>query len=383
MKISLQHSLVLCAFAATSVATAAPFLKLAENTHLHLLADAEFVYETNLFQSSFAERSDRYLVFSPGIELRMASEGAASAILRYQHKFTAFRDFHELNGDYSDLSFQARYNSGRVMASARASYEELFSDVFDVFNLDARLIEREVWGVGGDLRYELSELTAFKVGAELKETDYEDAIYADHETLTVPLTFFYKVRPRVDLTAGVRYRETDISGQNRLVTNTEDFYYFIGAVGELFSPVLYADVSIGFQEREFDGIDEDADSASYDITLIYTGDVKTTVYAGLSRDYRTSAVGGLSYAFTSASLGARYNFSESIGLNASVVYGESEYEGSPRAEDMTIMNIGASYHPNDTLTLSASYKYTDVEGKNIFSADYDNSQFRVSASLRY
>lgn len=383
MKLSLKHTASLCASAAVTLAHAAPFIQLAENTHLHLLADADIVYESNLFQSSFNEVSDEYLVFSPGVELRIASEGAASAVLRYQHKFTYYNDFNELNNDYSDLSLQARYNSGRIMASGSVTYQELFSDLFDVVNLNGELIEREKIGIGGNVRYELSELTAFKVGANWAEVDYRNPIYTDYEEISVPLNFYYKIRPRVDLTAGVRYRETDVSGGNLLSSDTEDLYYFVGAVGELFSPVLYADISIGFQERDYDMGNRSDDSASYDITFIYTGDVKTTVYAGLSRDYRTSAIGGQSYAFTSASLGARYNFSESIGLNAGFVYGENEYSNSPRAEDMMILNFGASYHPNDMLSLSASYKYTDVEGKNIFSADYDNNEFRVSASLRY
>jgi hypothetical protein len=382
MKTQLKTTLLLLgAFGAGSIA-AAPLLKVNDDIQIHLLADAEFVYESNLFLQRDNTVSGRYLIFSPGLELRVAQQGSASAVLRYQHQFTAFRDQSSLDGDYQDFDLRLSYDSGVVLASGHASYKELFSNTIDA-NRDGQLIERTNSSLGGSLRYEISELTAVKVGVDMTEVDYDDFFYTDHESVSVPVTLFYKIRPRVDLTGGIRYRTVETSGGLQDAYDYDDFYYFVGAVGELFSPVIFADVSVGYQTRDFEGESLDAASASYDVTFIYTGDPKTTVYAGLSRDYRTSAVGGLTYAFTSASLGARYAFTDTIGLNAGIVIGENEYEESPRAEDMTILNLGASYHPNDFLTLSARYEYTDVDGANIFSADYNNREIRISASLRY
>lgn len=375
-------ALLLGAFGVSSLNAAPPLLYVNESIQVHLLAEAEFVYESNLFLRSTDEVSGRYLLFTPGVELRMAQQGSASAVLRYQHSFTTYRDNSSLDGDFQDLDLQVRYDSGVVLASGYATYKELYSNTRDVSG-DGELIERTNSSLGGSLRYEISELTAIKLGVDTTEVDYEDFIYTDYESVSVPITLFYKIRPRVDLTGGVRYRTVDTSGGFQQSFDYDDFYYFVGAVGELFSPVIFADVSVGYQTREYDGSSLDAASASYDITFIYTGDAKTTVYAGLSRDYRTSAIGGTAYAFTSASLGARYSLNESIGLNAGVVLGESEYEQSPRAEDMTILNLGASYTPNDFLTLSARYEFTDVDGANIFSADYQNREIRISASLRY
>jgi hypothetical protein len=377
---TLRNSLaVLSTFTLLGSLSQASVLQLGEDAQLHVLGDLQYVYEDNLFLLQNNEVSDRYLVFSPGLELRMAQEGTLSAVLRYQHSFTRYRDFDSLNGDYSDLSVKARYNSGVVLASAYLDYEELYTSLRDVALAVGGPVEREEIGAGGNLRYEISELTAFRIGVDYDEVDYELDRYTDYDSLSVPLTFFYKVRPKVDLTGGLRYRNTNTTGP----FDYEDLYYFVGAVGELFSPVVFADVSIGFQERDYDGAATDASSASYDITFIYTGDPKATVYAGLSRDYRTSAVGGTAYAFSSASIGARYDVTDKVGLNAALVIGESEYEESPRAEDMTILTFGASYQPNDYLTLQASYEYTDVEGANVFSSTYTNNEIQVSASLRY
>lgn len=382
MKTLVKASLLLPATFIAGSISAAPFLQLGEDAQLHLLGDVEFVYESNLFLRSTNEVADRYLVFSPGVELRLAQEGAASATLRYQHRFTFYRDRNELDGDFADLSLNAKYNTGVLMTSAYGNYREVASNTIDA-NRDGFLVERDITGIGGKLKYELSELTAMQVGVDYSETDYEDFFWTDHESVSLPVTFFYRVRPKVDLTAGIRYRTTDTSGGIFRTSDYEDMYYFVGAVGELFSPVIFADVSVGYQKRDFEDLRTDASSASYDITFIYTGDVKTTVFAGLSRDYRTSAANGNTYAFTSANLGARYHVSQNFGVNAGLAIGETEYEESPRAEDMSIINFGASYHPNDYLTLSANYKYTDVEGQSIGSSDYINSEIHVTASLRY
>ena len=367
----------LCGFTLSSAA------QMGEDTQLHVLADAAFVYQDNLFLRSQNEIADRYLEFSPGLELRLFPQGAASATIRYQHRFTFFRDKDELDGDYSDLDISAKYNTGVIVGQAYARFREDASNTTDV-NLDGVLIERDHLDAGGSMKYDISELTAMKIGVDYSAVDYELGFFTDHEAVAVPLTFFYKIRPKIDLTAGVRYRTTNTSGGFQQAFDYEDTYYFVGAVGELFSPVIYADVSVGFQEREYDNSALDATSGSYDITFIYVGDVKTNVYLGLSRDYRTSAIAGRTYAFTSASLGATYKLNDMVSLNGSVVYGETEYEQSLRAEDMQFLNLGASYTPNEYLTFNASYRYADVDGNGLDNASsYENNTIRVSASLRY
>jgi polysaccharide biosynthesis protein VpsM len=359
-----------------------PIMDFGDNAQLHFLATGEANYESNLFLRSTNRASDIYFVFSPGLELRLAQEGAASAVVRYQHRFTAFRNYSELDDDFADFDMQARYNSGVVLGSAYANYKQLASNTVDA-NRDGVLIKRSQSNAGVSARYEISELTAVKVGVDYTKLDYEDDFYTDYKSYSIPVTFFYKVRPKIDLTAGARYRNTDTSHALGMVPDYKDLYYFVGAVGEFFSPVIFADVSVGYQKRDYKGTNLDLSSASYDITFIYTGDPKTTYYAGISRDYRTSAINGTAYAFTSVSLGARYRMSQFIGLNAGLVYGESEYQQSPRAEDILMLNLGASYHPNDYLTLSASYGYSNVDGANIFSSDYTNNKVRIVASLRY
>ena len=386
MKMQKSLSSLVTFACAAATAGAASLLSLGDNAQLHFVGDVALVYEDNVFLDS-REESDFHFEFSPGLELRINSEGAASTVLRYQHRFTFYDEFNGLDHDFSDLSFQTNYNSGVVLFNAHASYKEDFSRTFD---LDASsdvfetLILRDTLQAGASMKYDLSELTALKVAVDYSENNFEDLVlgdvtipYTDYDTISVPVTFFYKVKPKVNLTAGARYRMTDTS----LAEEYDDLYVFVGAVGELFSPVIYADLTVGYQQRDGKGGSAtDSDSASYDLKFIYTGNPKASMWAGISRDYRTSAYNARAYAFSSAAVGANYSINKVFGINGSLVYGESEYEEDVRAEDITMLRFGASYRPNDYVTVNASYSYREVDGNR---ADYTDGEFRVTASLRY
>jgi hypothetical protein len=238
------------------------------------------------------------------------------------------------------------------------------------------LINRDNTKLGVNVKKDLSELTAMKIGLDYSTVDYEDGNYTGHKSWTVPFTYFYQVRPNVDMTAGVRYRYTDTD----TAVEYNDWYAYVGAVGELFSPVVYADVKIGYQRRNAKNSDADASSPAYKLSLIYTGNAKANYYLTLARDYRTSSTNAQAYAYTSGQLGANYSITDRFGVNAAFILAESEYEESVRQEDITMFHVGASYNPNDYLTFSASYAYRDIDG-NV--AKYTTNEFRVFASLRY
>lgn len=371
------------AIAATS-ANAQPLLKLSEDAHLHFIGDLSFVYDDNLLLWSEGNVSDSYVVFSPGLELRLLQEGSASAVLRYQHEFLVHQDYDEFDDDFSDLDFAVSYDSGVLMANGYVRYRESYSrgwELDQIGDISGDLIKRDQFGIGGSLKYELSQLTAIKAGIDYSETDYKDDRYVGNDDFSIPVTYYYQVRPNVDLTAGIRYRNTQTTNANEF----DDWYYYIGAVGELFSPVVTADLTIGYQNRENKLNNADTGSATYNLSFIYTGNPKIVSYLTLSQDYRTSAVGGASYVFSSASLGSSYAISSTVGVNGSIAFGQSDYDqitpdAIAREEDTWILRLGASYRPNDYFTVNAFYNYRDVDGNFL---NYSQNEISVTASLRY
>lgn len=382
MKLVKQLSIVAVSAVATVTACASPLLKMDDDTVLHGLADVTIAWDDNILRTTSSQKSDMYMKFSPGLELRLSPNSAATTTVTYRHHFLRYDDMDDLDTDLADLALNFRYDSGIVLASAFVRYVESYSNTFgldtnnDIFGV---LTEQDKTSFGGDVRYELSRLTAVKVGFVEEDVNYDRNTFTDYTTTSVPVTFFYKIRPKASLTAGFRYRDTDTDSGNTF----EDLYFFVGGVGEVLSPVFHADLSVGYQTRDADYAllpDTDSNSAAYDFKLIYTGNPKATVYGGLSRDYRTSAFDGIGYTFTSASLGARYSLSNTVGVNAQIAVGESSYQRGSRSEDITMFNLGASYRANDFLMLRASYVYRDVDGDI---ANYQDSGIRVTASLRY
>jgi hypothetical protein len=385
MKTQIRLSILAITAFAASFASAQSLYQ-AGDTSIHFVGKAALVYEDNIYLQRANEVGDKRFEFTAGLEFKLAPDKASSTTLLVENlSLMYFKE--DLDDNFLNVRFNSKYDSGVVLSEVHASYKEDYTSRFD---LDATsdtfgvLVLRDTTNAGGSVKYGISQLTSVKAAIDYTDTSYEDimvdgqpfTIYDDRESYTIPVTFFYKVRPKVDLTAGVRYRNTETEGN----VEYSDLYYYVGAVGELFSPVIYADLTVGYQERDAKGNLADSDSASYKFSLIYTGDPKGTAYFTLARDYRTSAVNSSTYAFTSAAIGGNYAVTDTIGVNAAIVYGESVYEESDREDDIRMVRLGASYQPNDYFTVDASYYRRDVDGST---ADYVNNEFRVSASLRY
>jgi len=348
MKTQIRLSILAITAFAASFASAQSLYQ-AGDTSIHFVGKAALVYEDNIYLQRANEVGDKRFEFTAGLEFKLAPDKASSTTLLVENlSLMYFKE--DLDDNFLNVRFNSKYDSGVVLSEVHASYKEDYTSRFD---LDATsdtfgvLVLRDTTNAGGSVKYGISQLTSVKAAIDYTDTSYEDimvdgqpfTIYDDRESYTIPVTFFYKVRPKVDLTAGVRYRNTETEGN----VEYSDLYYYVGAVGELFSPVIYADLTVGYQERDAKGNLADSDSASYKFSLIYTGDPKGTAYFTLARDYRTSAVNSSTYAFTSAAIGGNYAVTDTIGVNAAIVYGESVYEESDREDDIRMVRLGASY----------------------------------------
>ena len=358
--------------------SAAPLFK-TEDSSVHLIGELGLVSDDNVFRTSTLEEGDVRYEFAPGLEFKLSPDSASTTTFKYVYRLVMWDDNGELDDEFSEFDFRTSYDSGVVLAKAYGSYNEGYStsygfdDSSDIFGV---LILRDLTRFGGSVKKDISELTAIQAGVDFSDTDYRDNRYTGHTSMTIPVTYFYQVRPNVDMTAGVRYRNTDTDSS----VEYEDWYGFIGAVGELFSPVVYADLKVGYQKRNAKNSNADASSPSYELSLIYTGNAKANYYAKVTRDYRTSSASAQAYAYTTGQLGANYSLSQSFDINAALVIAESEYEESARQEDISMLRLGATYNPNDYLSINASYAYRDVDG-NV--ANYSSNEVRVFASLRY
>lgn len=371
------------AVAAASIGLAgygAPLLSLDEDTELFVLGTAGIQYESNLFTDRVNRVSDFRFAASPGVEIAHGRTQAAQASITYLHHFHVYDSESTQDGDYADLSAQARYDTGILISNVQASFRQRASNDADV-NLVGRLVKRDETRLNGNARYQISELMGISAGLEYADTDFKDPALTTFDFYSIPLTYFYKVRPQLDLTAGYRYRNTSVSSATG---DSKDNYFFVGAQGELGSPMILGNLSLGYQERKFSGSNDKRSSPSYSFMVSYLASPRITHYGNLAYDFRTSSSQGLSYSYGSLTIGTRARITDMIATNFSLTYAEAEYQRSPRSEDHMFFNAGVTYNPNDYVTIRADYAYQSVDGNNSPGAsDYRNNRISVSASVRY
>lgn len=380
-KLKTQLVTTLGALTISATLAAAPLLQLGNGLSVHALASMELSYEDNIFLTNSNKENDLILDITPGIELRMAREGAASVTLKYEHIFRFYNDFSDLDRDLANLTLGVRYDSGVVLANFSGSFRQFSTNDSTVVTGD-RLTDRDVTRIGGDAKYGISRLLAVRVGASYDKTEYKDDRFTDTEGFSVPVTLFYQVRPKVDLTAGIRYREVDAINPTAGREDYRDVFYSVGVVGELFSPVIIGEVKVGIQDRKYKTSGFSIDTPSYEATVTYVGDPKLSVSLGLRRDYRVSALNTGSYVSTIATLSTQYSLTRQWALSGAISFGNNDYRQSLRDEDLFFLNLGATYRPNDFIAVNVGYEYQDISGNLGFNS-YKLNRFRVAASLRY
>lgn len=370
------------AFAFGISVNSAPLVSLDEDIELFVVGSTGIEYQSNLYTDEVNRVDDFRFALSPGFEIVQGRTPAATASVAYRHHFHMYDSESTQDGNYADLSAEAHYDTGVVVSNFNASYRERASNDADI-NLIGRLVKRNEIRLGGNARYQISELMAASGGLEYDDIDFRDPSLTSFASYTVPLRYYYKVRPNLDLTAGYRYRQTDVDSITG-VGDSRDHFFSIGAQGELGSPMFVGDVSLGYQERRLRGTGEKRTSPSYNMMVTYLATSRVNHYASLGYDFRTSSSGGLSYKYGNLTIGSRAQITDMISTNVSLTYAEADYQRSARAEDHMFFNAGVTYNPNEYVSVQAEYAYQSVDGKNTLGAsDYRNNRLSVSASVRY
>ncbi len=377
----ISYLVALAAFAAKG--SAAPLVSLGDDVELFILGSAGLQYESNIFARSTNEVDDFRFTMSPGVEFAFGRSPTANAKLVYRHNFHFYESNTSLDGDYADLSFQGRYDTGVFLGTLSAHYRERASNSAQDLGggaITGRLVERDEYSVNANGRYQISQLTAFSVGFQFEEMNFKGAGLTSYESVSVPVTYFYRVRPNLDLTAGYRYRGTQVDGN---FPNSRDNFFSIGAQGELGSPLFVGNATIGYQERKLRGVDYKSDSVFYNFMVTYLASERVSHFVSFSRDFRTSSNQGQTFTYASLTFGSRARLTNTLSANVSLTYAEADYLQAVREEDHVFFNVGMTYSPNDYLNINANYGYTNIEGVGFGAADYNRSRVSVSASVRY
>ena len=380
--------LVLISAAVAATSQAAPFMAVGDGAELFATGAIGVRFDDNIFLSSGSatapKDSDTIFDLTPGLELDFGKNSQTQGSLTLADTFSNYTDHSGLNTNLFNGDFVTKYDDGKMKLGANVGYHELNQNTVDIRAINGKLVRRDITNAGANGEVGISEITAVGAALTYSHENYHPSNYVDSDTLTVPVNFYYKWTPKLDLSLGFQYR--DYQAKNNLAADSTDNFYSIGARGE-FGPKLTGKFAIGYTQRRFSGSTlGNQDTVGLDSSFAYEFSPKTTLQFGASNDFGTSPTGQQQKNLT-ANLSVVTKLTEEWSLNGGVSYRGIRYYGSSvssfnRTDDYWEGTLGASYILNANIRFVGAYVYrtydTDLAGSG-----FDNNVFSIAANLRY
>ena len=378
--------------------SAAALVTIGDHASLFFNGSASVRANDNIFLTETDEESDIVFVFAPGLELNIGASANANINIYYREDFYRYNDNSQLDSNQSNVYFSSYLDQPRLELRLNASFEQLVQASPDARAIPGQLVDRDYARISARGEYDVSDRTSVSLGLEWTDTQYKSPLFVDLETFSVPVNFYYELTPLVDLSIGYRFRDSNtgnrrnvlsldplVFGPEQRVPSYTDLFFNVGARGEL-APKLVGETRVGYQERQVDGgVNKDALSFALDFSHFTTA--RTTLTAGLFRDFETGGLGAAIIS-TGGSLGVRHTLSQLVALQAGATYFERNWErgqadGQQNREEETFdLSLGVTYSPNVFVDLSGGYVFR-TNSSNLSGFGYDNNIFSFTASLRY
>ncbi len=350
-------------------AYAAPFMAIGDGAELFLTGSLGVRADDNIFLSG-NEESDLIFDVAPGVDLTFGKDAQLKGSVTLSHTWSNYSDNSGLNTNLFNGDFVTRYDDGKLKLGFNAGYHELNQNSVDVRGL----VRRDVFSAGGNAEVEISQITSVGGGVAFNHENYKRTGYTDSDSLTVPVDFYYKWTPKVDLSFGYRFRDyqVDTIGQD-----STDHFFNIGARGE-FSPKLTGTFKVGLNTRELDRGGDDS-QLGVDASFAYEISPKTSLQVGASNDFGTSPQ-GIQQENTTLNGMITTKISEEWNVNFGLSWRGIDY--GTRTDDYLEGQLGTSYIVNANVRIVGAYVYRDYSS-DLAGSEFKNNVFSVAANFRY
>lgn len=360
--------LVLLSVSLGASAFAAPFMAIGDGAELFLTGSLGLRADDNIFLSS-REESDLIFDIAPGVDLTFGKDAQLKGSLTLNMIFSAYSDNSNLNTELFNGDFVSRYDDGKMKLGFNAGYHELNQNSVDIRGLT----RRDVFSAGGNAEVEVSQITAVGAGVQFNHENYKRSGYTDSDSLTIPVDFYYKWTPKVDLSFGYRFRDYQVD----LGQDSTDHFFNIGARGE-FSPKFTGTFKVGLNNRELDRGGDDS-SLGLDASFAYELSPKTSLQFGAANDFGTSPQGQQQENLTLNGM-ITTKVSEEWSVNFGLSWRSIDY--GTRTDDYFEGQLGTTYIVNANVRIVGGYVYRDYTS-DLRGSEFKNNVFSVAANFRY
>ncbi len=366
---------LLSAMASTPV-FAAPFLAIGDNAELFLTARTEVRYEDNVtFSPDSAQIEDEVFEFAPGFELLFGKNSLTKGSVSFYERFIAYSDHTRFNDELANFFFRSTYDGAKLKINTSASFQELNQNSRDA-NLEGRLVRRDVTSAGVSGELAVTEKSKVGSGLRYSKTDYKLSSFTDRETYSVPVNYYFAITPKVDLSAGIQYRNNDIDAADR---DSEEIFYNVGARGD-FTPKLTCSFKIGYATRDPE-VGDNSDTLGIDVALAYAYSPKTSFTLTAGNDFQSSS-SGTGQEVASVGLGVTSAIRPGLNAVANIGYQQIEYIGQDREDDYLTGMVGLTYTVNQHMSVEAYYNILDNSSDEEF-AEFTANIISIAANFRY
>ncbi len=359
-----------------SALTAAPFVALGDNAELFLTGSVVANFDDNIYlrngSAGRPEVNDTILTFTPGVDLVFGKNAATTGNFYFREDIVRYSDNDQQNTELMNVGFNSIYSNGKSKLDVGASYYETAQNDTGA---PGDIVSRKSTAVRALTEFGVSEKTSVGAGVRWEKADYDAGpSYRDNRVWTVPLDAYFEYSPKLQWSAGYRYRATDLAGS---AIDSKDHFFNIGARGE-FTPKLTGQLRVGYGLRKLDRGGDDSDFG-IDSSFSYAYSPKTTYVFGVTNDFGSSALGE-SIKALAVNFGGSTRIDEQWSWNANLAYRSTEFPS--HSDDFWQGGVGLSYIYNKTVNFTASYTHrNNSSDAPLF--EFANNVFSIGANLRY
>jgi hypothetical protein len=372
----MRSKITLLAILSVSALSARAAIELSDGIKVIPSLTAGVQFNDNLFLNPSNEQDETMWTIAPGVAITSGEGALNSTQFSINEQFQLYSDHSGLNTNLTLVDLVSTFDDGKMKIGVNAWYHEANQATRSLANV-ASLVERNL--IHAEINDEVlwSDKSSVKVGVAYDETNYKPAGYRDWQWFEVPVKYYYKYQPKLDLSAGVRYRSNKIDGVGGVDSN--EIFYNVGARGEI-TPKLIGEVSVGYISFDPD-TGGSKSSIGLDSSLALALTPKSSLnftasnrygYGAVGDSYRVAAIGG---GFTTA-------ITTDFSLSGSLAYNKYDYIDTNRTDDFWSGNIGATYAVSRNLSVNGTYLYSNNDS-DLPIATFKNSILALSATFQF
>ena len=281
------------------------------------------------------------------------------------------------------------YDNGSITLDGYGSYQQLNQNTNAVAGLGGNTVYRQTSvALGANIERVTSAKTSIRAGAATNRTDYASGGLMGTDDVSVPINFYYKTTPKLDLSIGYTY--TKVTPQQDGNPTSKDSYYNVGLRGDI-TPKLNGTFSVGYRTREVAANPQER-LIGFDGSFNYEVSAKSGLALSLSRNFSAGVRGE---SLKSDSYGLRFNTEPNSQLQFSAglsyrrdAYGQPLFDPTQpasllmREDSYWQSDLVVSYLLNSWLSMSLDGTFRRNHS-TIPGVEFSDNILGLSVGLRY